>query len=136
MITGCQTKVLALTVIVGFILSYIMMTAIAAHKVLGIDQFQISKLPRFKSSNNSRISNTPDISVANSNNTNNTYVVWEQFIFPDYRLPFICSVNSTDGDNTFSKIVNVSDSEAPNWPKIAASSGNQIFVVFELQKME
>jgi hypothetical protein len=80
------------------------------------------------------VSVNPDISVANNNNTINTYLAWEQFILPGYGLPFIASVNNTDGGSTFSKIVNVTDAEPPNWPKIAASSGNEIFVVFESTK--
>jgi hypothetical protein len=39
------------------------MFTMATYSALGIDQFQLSKLPKFKSSDNKSISVNPDISV-------------------------------------------------------------------------
>ncbi|HEY6885320.1 MAG TPA: sialidase family protein, partial [Nitrososphaeraceae archaeon] len=130
-----NTKIIMLFLVIGFLL--VLATASSLSEALALDKFQMPKLlmhlpipsSTFQKSQASditdRIASTPFTVLSG----NNAFVVWEQFVVPGFHLPFIALTKSSDGGSNFSKQVDISNSEPPNWPAIAVS-GNDSYVVW------
>jgi hypothetical protein len=131
-----NTKIIMLFLVIGFLL--VLATASSLSDALALDKFQMPKLlmhlpipsstfQKLQASNiTDRIASTPFTALSG----NNALVVWEQFVFPGFHLPFIALTKSSDGGSNFSKPVDISNNaQNPINPSLAVS-GNNVLVAW------